>query len=176
MPRQLIRIPHPRDRLVGAQVIEPTYPKDYTPEQMRQWADDLDRLNRTAPEELERWRQTSPEQLAPEQQRVLTAYATYYGDSEARIKGSLRDDGTVELDNGRHRVAYMEERGVESIPVWVSAADQRQLDQLSAQCERELARQPVREPAPVRVPPAEREAPPERRDRDDTPTRADRER
>jgi hypothetical protein len=176
MPRQLIRIPFPRDRLVGAHAIEPTYPKEYTPEQMREWADDLDRLNRTAPEELEGWRRMPPEQLTLEQRRVLTAHATYYGDSEARIKGSLRDDGTVELDNGLHRVAYMQERGVESIPVWVSAADQRRLDQFTAQCERDLARQPVREAAPDRVAQPDREAPPEERVGEDAPPRPDRER
>jgi hypothetical protein len=139
MPRQVIRIP--LSRLDGATPIGPGYTKQYTPEQMRMWADDLDRLNRTPPQELERWRATPPEQLSPEQRRVLAVHATYYGDNGDRLKGSIRDDGVVELDNGRHRLAYMRERGVESAPVWVSAADQRELDRLSADCDREVTRQ-----------------------------------
>jgi hypothetical protein len=149
----LINVPLPRERLVGAVPIDAAYPKDYTPEQMRGWADDLERLNRTAPAELERWRRRPPEQLTAEQQRVLTAFATYCGESEARLKGALREDGTVDLENGRHRVRYMQERGVDPVPVWVWAADQRQLDRLSAQCEQELARRPAREVPPARVAP-----------------------
>jgi hypothetical protein len=72
--------------LVGAHGIEPTYPKDYTPEQMRQWADDLDRLNRAAPEDLERWQQALPEELTAEQQRALAVRANYYGESGAASK------------------------------------------------------------------------------------------
>jgi hypothetical protein len=162
MPRQLIRVPFPRDRLVDAQFIEPTYPKDFTPAQMREWADDLERLNRTPPAELERWHAAPPEQLSPEQQRALKAHRTYFGDAEERIKGVLRDDGTVELENGRHRVAYMQERGVESVPVWVWAADQRELDRFAAQCERDLPPQPerkAREPRPDRQAPERQDVP-----------------
>jgi hypothetical protein len=149
--RQLVLIPRPRERLVGARGIEPGYPRDYTPEQMRQWAGDLDRLNRTAPEELERWQRTAPEQLTPEQQRSLVAYTKYYGDSDARLTGSLLPDGTVDLTNGHHRVAYLQEQGVEPVPVWVAATDQRELDRFTAECERELARQSPREAPPPRV-------------------------
>lgn len=139
---------------MGATRIEPGYPKDYTPEQMRGWAEDVDHLNRVSPAELDRWQMLAPEQLTPEQRRVLVARDTYYGDSDARLKGSLREDGTVEMDNGSHRVWYMQERGVDPIPVWVSSPDERRLDRFSEQCEREL--QQTREAAPARVDPPPR--------------------
>jgi hypothetical protein len=56
----------------------------------------------------------------------------------------------VELENGHHRVAYIQERGVDPVPVWVWSADQRELDRFSADCERELARRPAREQPPAR--------------------------
>lgn len=154
MPRQLIRVP--LSRLDGATPIGPGYPKCWTPEQMRGWADDLDRLNRTTPEELERWRRVEPETLSPEQRRLLEVHAKYYGDTVDRLKGSLREDGTVGLDNGGHRLAYVQERGVESAPVWVSAADQRELDRLSADCEREVTRQGATMPGERRPLPGDR--------------------
>lgn len=133
MPRQLVRVP--LARLDGAHRIELGYPKSYTLEQMRAWADDLDRLNQTPPEALEGLWNTSLDQLNDEQRARLAAYNMYYGDGEGRIKGSLLDGDRVELENGSHRVAYMKERSVDSVPVWVWASDARQLEQLRMSCE-----------------------------------------
>lgn len=142
VPRQLILIPRSQSRLVGATTIGPGYTKGYTPDEMRTWADDLDRCNRTSSAELERWQTIPADQLTPEQRRTLAVRDKYFGDPQAGIKGSLRPDERVELDGGRHRAGYILERGVDPVPVWVSAPEQRDLDAFSAQCEREL--QPVR--------------------------------
>ena len=140
MPRQLVRIPI--TRLTGAHRIEPGYPKSYTPEQMRAWADDLNRLNHTSPEELQRLRTAPLDLLNDEQRARVAAYNMYYGDGESRLKGSLRDDGSVELENGSHRVAYMEDRSVDSVPVWVWANDTNRLERFRAECEAEREASP----------------------------------
>ena len=44
---------------------------------------------------------------APEQRGVVRAYNAYFVAPERGIKGSLREDGKVELDGGRHRAAYL---------------------------------------------------------------------
>jgi hypothetical protein len=149
MPRELILVTDPRSRLDGSTLIEPGYPRDYTPAEMRTWAEDLERLYRTPPEEVERWRSLPPEALAPEQQRALTAHDKYFVEPDRGIKGSLREDGTVELAGGRHRAGYLLERGTSPIPVWVTAPDQRQLDEFRQRCEVEPPRQrstPERQP------------------------------
>jgi hypothetical protein len=155
MARRCILIPRPDTRLRGSTTIEPGYPKPYTPEQMREWADDLDRYNRTPPADRDRWRALADDQLTPDQRRVVAVHDTYFTEASRGIKGSLRDDGTVELDGGRHRAGYMLERDVDPIPVWVSAPDERQLDAFEAQCNRELPRArneaAAREQPPSRV-------------------------
>jgi hypothetical protein len=138
MPRKLILVPRPRSRVIGATTIELGYTKGYTPDEMRMWADDLDRSNRTASADLERWRATPPDRLSNEQRRVLAVRDKCLGDWEGGINGSLRPDQKVELDGGRHRAGYMLERGVDPVPVWVWAREQRDLDTFSAQCDREL--------------------------------------
>jgi hypothetical protein len=150
LPRELIHVTRSASRLTGQTRIEPGYPKDYTPEQMRMWADDMARLNRTSPAELSRLQALAPDQRSPEEQRMLVVHDAYLTDNTHAIKGSLRPDGKVELDSGRHRAAYMVERGVDPVPVWVWAREQRQLDDLRAQCDAERRRAPeaVRAPLP----------------------------
>jgi hypothetical protein len=130
MARRLILIDEPRRVLDGATPIEPGYPRDYSPDEMRSWATDLERYYRTPVEDLARWRAAPPESLAPEQQRVVAVYDKFFVASERGIKGTLREDGKVELRGGRHRAAYLMERGTTPIPVWVTARDERQLDEL----------------------------------------------
>ena len=176
MPRRLILIPRARSRLVGATRIESGYSKDYTPEQMRAWADDLARLQRTPAADLERWRSMTPDDLTPEQRGTLAAQDAYFSEAPRGIKGSLREDGLVELDGGRHRAGYLLERDVDPIPVWVSCPDERRLDAYAAQCERELPRARAdvvtREPMPPRERPADE--PRERDEPDDAEQRGDR--
>ena len=156
MPRELIHVTRSASRLTGQTRLEPGYPKDYTAEQMRMWADDMDRLNRTSPAELSRLQALAPDQRSPEEQRMLVVHDTYLTDNTYAIKGSLRPDGKVELDGGRHRAAYMVERGVDPVPVWVWAPDQRQLDDLRAQCDGERRRAPGAVRAPLPEPSRER--------------------
>ncbi len=148
----------PSSRLEGSTTIEPGYAKSYTPDEMRMWADDLDRYIRAPPAEVERWRATATTELTPEQRRVLAVHDKFYTEAALGIKGSLRDDGKVELDGGRHRAGYLLERDVDPIPVWVSARDEQQLDAFEAQCARERPARteaPAREERPPRVAPAD---------------------
>src|SRR5690348_17138167 len=78
MPRQLILIDHPRERLTGEETFHPGYPRPYTPDEMRAWAQDLERCYATPPGSLERWRQLDPEQLTLEQRRVLAVHDHYF--------------------------------------------------------------------------------------------------
>lgn len=130
MARRLILIDEPRRVLDGATPIEPGYPRDYTADDMRAWAADLERYYRTPAEDLARWHAAPRESLTPDQQRVVRTFAQFFEAPDRGIKGSLRDDGTVELIGGRHRAAYLMEQGVRPIPVWVTARDERQLDEL----------------------------------------------
>src|SRR3954451_22768483 len=127
MPRQLILVTQPRSRLAGATTIDPGYPRNYTPDDMRMWAEDLERLYATSPSDLARWRSLAPDHLTLEQRRTLVVQDKYFTEPERGINGSLRDERTVDLDRGRHRAGYLLERGIDPIPVWVSAPDQRQL-------------------------------------------------
>lgn len=140
MPRELSLVTRAASRLEGTTRIEPGHPRDCTPEQMRMWADDMARLNRTSPDEHARLRAGSPADLTREQQRMLAVQDRLLLDASVGIKGSLRDDGKIELDGGCHRAGYMVERGVDPIPVWVPAPEQRQLDDLRAECDRSRGR------------------------------------
>ncbi|MDX6720558.1 MAG: hypothetical protein QOJ63_2812 [Solirubrobacteraceae bacterium] len=144
MPRELILVTRSAERLTGATRIEPGYPRDYTADDMRMWADDMGRLNRVSPAELRDLRASRPDQLSSEQQRMLAVHDRCMTNAQDGIKGSLGRDGRIELDGGRHRAAYMIERGVDPVPVWVWAPEQRQLDDLRARCEGERVQ--VREP------------------------------
>jgi hypothetical protein len=136
--RRLIVIPRPGSRLEAAERIGPGYPRDYTESDMRHWADDVQRLNATPPDELQRLRSLSRDRLTPAQRGVVDAHEHYFTDPSRGIKGSLREDGIVELDGGRHRAAYLIERE-EPVPVWVSCPDERRLDEYAVRCEREMA-------------------------------------
>jgi hypothetical protein len=140
MPRNLVLIPRSESRLSGTTRIDSGYAKGYTPEEMRRWAEDAERLRKTSPADIERWCSTPPEQLTPEQQRLTRVHKELYTEHQRGIHGCLRDDGTVELDGGRHRAAYMAERG-EAVPVWVWSDDSRKLDAFQADCARELGRE-----------------------------------
>jgi hypothetical protein len=146
MPRKLILIPRPQDRLLDTTRIEAGYPRQYTPEQMRDWAADMSRYDDMSPEGLARLRSLPGDQLSPEQQRILDVEHYYLEEPDRGIKGSLRSDGTVEINGGRHRAGYMIEQGVDRVPVWVSAASERELESFDAQCQRE--RQQVRAESP----------------------------
>src|SRR4051794_10999574 len=149
VPRRLVLIPRAQARLVDTTRIEPGYPKGYTPEQMRGWAEDVKQYNNTSPEELARLRSTSPAWLSPDQQRLLDVEHYYFEEPDRGIKGSLRPDQTVEIDGGRHRAGYMVEQGVDPVPVWVSAPSERELEDFDAQCQGE--RQQARTEPPPRV-------------------------
>lgn len=143
MARRLIVIPRPAWRLEGAERIGEGYPRDYTEADMRRWAADVGRLHATPPEEVERLRSLPRERLSPGERGVVRAYESYFTEPSRGIKGSLRDDGIVELDGGSHRAAYMIERDV-PVPVWVSGPDERRLDEYAMRCERELAQERTR--------------------------------
>lgn len=149
MPRRLIFITQPRSRLTETTTIEPGYSKGYSPDEMRMWAEDLDRYNRTPPADVEHWRSMAAHQLSPEQRRTLAVHDKYFVEAASGIRGSLRADQKVELDGGRHRAGYLLEQGVDPVPVWVWAGDQRQLEALEAQCAQE--RLPARLGAAGRV-------------------------
>jgi hypothetical protein len=135
---------------------------------MRRWAEDLDRLHKTPPEELARLQALPREDLTPEQSGLLLAHDKHFVEAERGIHGSLRPDNTVELDGGRHRAGYILESGTEPIPVWVSAPDEARLDAFEAVCERETGMRsrgrPAREEPQLRDR-AERSEPIEGRER-----------
>ena len=130
MARRLILIDSPRRLLDGATPIERGYPRGYTPDEMRSWAADLERYYPPPAAELARWRSAPSETLTPDERRVVTVYEKYFVAAERGIKGTLRDDGKIELSGGRHRAAYLMEQGTTPIPVWVSAREERELDAL----------------------------------------------
>jgi hypothetical protein len=137
MARRLIVIARPARRVVGATPIGPDYPRSYSASKMRRWAADLERLAAMSADELARLQALAPEDLTLEQRGVVDAHAAYFLDPSRGIKGDLRDDGVIELSGGRHRAAYIAERG-EPMPVWVSCPDEHRLDDYAARCEREL--------------------------------------
>lgn len=148
MPRQLILIP-PNVPLAGTLAIGPGYPKPYTGQQMREWADAAARLRQIAEEDrelpagqrrIDRWHATPRDQLDPEAKRVLEAHSRLTAQGAHGIRGALRPDGTIDLSDGRHRAHYMREKG-EPVPVWVDAPDQQQLERLKRDCKDQLARE-----------------------------------
>src|SRR4051794_26313535 len=143
MPRELILVPPSRQLLPDAAPINGAYPRDYTPADMRAWAQDLDHLlrameaDRTAPppqRQLERWLATDRAQLPPDAQRAVANYGKLMAEPDRGIKGDLREDGSIELTGGRHRAHYIMERGSTPVPVWVSARDQEQLNRFREAC------------------------------------------
>lgn len=133
MSRRLLFFSPSDERLEGACRIDGTYPRGYTEEDMRRWAKDLDRVLALSPEERARLRATKLESLTPDEQALRCAQAHHLDDPSRGIKGSLRPDGKIELDGGRHRAAYAQERGVAALPVWVSGGV-RELDALERKC------------------------------------------
>lgn len=141
---------------------------------MRGWADDLQQRYGTSPKDLQRLSSAPPELLTEREKRILDVHAHLFNDPTTGIKGSLGPDGSVDLEGGRHRARYLLERGVDPIPVWVSAPDQRQLDEFAARCGAELDRQklvsrsasPPR-PEATRTPPESPHDPPVSGDRGD---------
>jgi hypothetical protein len=128
----------PRQRLTGDRRIDETYQRDYTPEQLRRFAHDVEQL-RTLPEgELQRWQSVPRAELNGDQNRLLNS-AHKFLDSSKGIKGDLRQDGIVELQGGTHRAFYCIEQGVDPVPVWVGSRDSARLNALRQQCERELS-------------------------------------
>lgn len=123
---------------MGAVKIDNSYPRSYSETEMRQWAQDLKSTYRSHPDDIERWSTLDTSALSAEQRRLVKAHRALFTDPERGIKGSLRDDGLVELDGGRHRAAYMVEQGVEAVPVWVTAPDAESLTCFADSCAREI--------------------------------------
>jgi hypothetical protein len=145
----LVLVPPSRGLLAGSTPIGAGYPRDYTPQQMRAWSDDLARLYRTAEADrarpagqrrLDVWRATPRDQLSPDARRVVELHDKLFVSADRGIKGSLRPDGSVELDGGRHRAHYLLERGTEPVPVWVRSSDPQQVEDFRARCHAEVAR------------------------------------
>lgn len=132
MARSLILVP--AFRMVGATAIDERYPRSYTPDDMRRWAADLHRALAVDPTELDAWRALSPDERSPEQAGAVQAHDRFLGDPADGIKGSLREDGRVDLDGGRHRAHYIADRADALVPIWVSAPSARSLDDFAADC------------------------------------------
>ena len=140
MAQQLVLVPHPSSKLLGAQTIGPGYSKPYTPDEMRAWAEDLDRLYRTSSVELARWRSLPRDQRPDEAHRILAVHDKYFVEAERGIKGDLAGDGRIELYGGTHRAGYLLERGIDPVPVWVSDQDPERLAAFRKQCHDEVNR------------------------------------
>lgn len=160
--RKLILVTRSAARLDGATLIEPGYPRDHTPEQMRGWAHDLDRYNHLASEERDRILALPADERSPEEARMDDVHSKHFVEHQRAINGMLRDDGVVELDAGRHRAGYMVEQGVDLIPVWLKCDDERQLDEFDRHCARERTATIVREDAARHVQSRGRDEPPPR--------------
>jgi hypothetical protein len=178
MARRLVLIPYPSERVVGATRIEPGYPRQYTPDEMRAWANDLKQSYATSPDELQRLGSAPPQLLTDEQRRILDVHNHLFNDASTGIKGSLRPDGRVELDGGRHRAGYLLEQGINPMPVWVSAPDQRQLDDFTSRCQGDLVKQQLAarstlatSQSAARIPPVAEREPPVTNDRNPGPER-----
>jgi hypothetical protein len=171
--RALLLIPPSRQLFVDAEPIEPGYPRQYTPAEMRAWSDDLARLYRTVEQDrtlppsqrrLDAWLATPPDRLPADARGALAARDHLLSEPDRGIKGSLRADGRVELRGGRHRAHYILERQGDPVPVWVDCPDAQRLEQFRAACETSVARsrpdlrmaersaEPARVPEPVRDP------------------------
>jgi hypothetical protein len=148
--RALVLVPPSLPLLQGSSAIGSSYPRTYRDADMRAWADDLATLYRVVEEDrslppkdrrLERWLAT-PRDLLPDAnaRAVVDVHRQLMGDPASGIKGSLRSDGRIELDGGRHRAHYILERGDTPVPVWVSASDPVRLEQLRHACHSEIDR------------------------------------
>lgn len=146
MPRQLILIP-PDVQLAGAQPVGPGYAKPYTAQQMRGWSNDAALLRRIEDEDraqppeqrrLHRWLASPPEQLDPPVRRLVETHRQLMDGDAHGIRGDLLPDGTIDLQEGKHRAHYLREAG-QPVPVWVEARDQRELDQLATHSRVQLA-------------------------------------
>ena len=145
MPRTLVYTPPVRGLLVGTTPITPGYSHGYTQAEMRQWADDLDRLYKTVEADrslpadqrrLQTWLATPRDQLSPQARGVVEAHDKLMNrdNYDRGIKGDLLPDGRVELSGGRHRANYILERGTAPVPVWVSSHDPQRLDDFRLTC------------------------------------------
>jgi hypothetical protein len=143
MARSLVLVWPCNALLVGATPIRPGYPRQFTPQEMRAWADDLARLYQTVEADralppgqrrLAVWLGAPRDQLTPEAQRVVEVHEKLLSEAGRGISGSLLDDGRVGLATGRHRAHYALERGSGPVPVWVSCADDARLQAFRATC------------------------------------------
>lgn len=125
MPRALVFVPAQSGMLVGSTPIGPGYPRSHRPDDMRQWANGLERLYR----DIEARGDGSAAGRTAQD-----AHRHFLSEPAAGIKGSLRDDGRVVLDGGRHRAHYLLERGTDPVPVWVSARDSDALARFQGDC------------------------------------------
>ncbi len=131
MAGRLILVPPSRTLMPDAEPIGPGYPRDYTPEDMRRWADDLAHLYRVA---------EADGRMPADDRRVVETRDKLMTEAHRGIKGSLRDDGTIDLTGGRHRAHYIIERGTDPVPVWVTARDPAALERFSEDCRTSLQR------------------------------------
>lgn len=133
MPRRLVLVPLPFP-LVGPERIDGCYPRSYSEADMRGWAMDLDRALAASNAEIARLDDLPSEMRSVEEQRMLQARRHFLRDPVLGVRGTLRDDGAIEIDAGRHRAAYVAERG-SVLPVWVSCSRTRRLEEFAARCE-----------------------------------------
>jgi hypothetical protein len=163
-------IPPDRGVVTGTVAVDPGYSKPHTAADMREWADGLSRFYatfETDPQRVERLLATPRNQLTPEARAVVDAHRQFLTEPACGMTGSLRPDGTVEMDTGRHRAHYLIERGTDPLPVWVSSPDEQSLRRFRHAChsevartrpsiarspERELGRLAVTAPEPERLP------------------------
>lgn len=135
MPRRLVLIPLPFP-LDGMERIDAGYPRPYTERDMRGWAADVDRALVTDQDVISRLERLPREERAADEQRLLDARRHFLTEPALGVRGTLRPDGAVEIDGGRHRASYIAEQGT-LLPVWVSSDDARRLDGFAARCERD---------------------------------------
>ena len=149
MAGSLVLVPASRGAVAGATPVGPGYPRSCTPQEMRRWSADLDRLYRVVEADralpagqrrLDAWLATPRDQLTPDARGVVDAHRTFIADPSTGLKGSLRDDGVVELAGGRHRAHYLMERGTDPLPVWVTSSDAARLEAFRKDCHASVAR------------------------------------
>jgi hypothetical protein len=149
MPRSLVLVPPFPQLFAGTTPVGPGYPRTYTPQEMRAWAVGAERLDRVMDADrslpagqrrLDRWLATPRDQLPADARAAVDAFRKLHADPGAGIRGTLRSDGKVELEGGRHRAHYLVERGASPVPVWVDCPDAARLEHYRRQCDAHVAR------------------------------------
>jgi len=123
MPRVLL--PIPLDQIESGAPIDTSYPKPYRPEDMRRWARDA--------MDMERARATGRPSEGRDAHRLEASHRALMGDPANAIRLDLVPGrSTLTIDNGRHRVHYAREAGLDHVPAWVSCPDPEALRRFEA--------------------------------------------